>query len=307
MKYTKARDFRQAYLTSNKLAMGGKRLVDTMKKTGSIKKLAHLLRHHLEEPINNDETWNRDKVDYLLEYFSMMCLAWITGYLKKEDIEELRKECLNYLGEAAIYRYYSEHYILLLPQLLYHSLRDNIDLSIDSGSGAVDEFLEFHQLNQTIDNDDTNQFLWFLDGGRNDGFRLKDIRDVLRNPDAVFDMLQEENKDDALHECVRGFFDYLQFADQLDLFLRKTSNPLHRSAYWYYHEYWFSKIGKKLMDAVENFFEGIPRNDIDGNLRRADIKAMDEYRADLQGLVFNKEEKLRFETYFRNRMGGWRT
>ena len=84
----------------------------------------------------------------------------------------------------------------------------NIDLS-------TKKFETFQQLNQAIDDDDVNQFLWFLDGGVNGGKDIDDLKKILQRPSLVFKMM-EQKSNSALHQSARGFFEYLIFLERFN-------------------------------------------------------------------------------------------
>jgi hypothetical protein len=177
MTYSKLTDLRDIFLLNNQLAIAGKKRIDHYLTKNDAEGLAHLLRHHTEEEIEDAETWHRDEVDYFLEYFSILSLGHITGYLSYNDLEEAKVDVAFYLGNAAIKRYYYVNYPLLLPQFLLETILEERPLTNLKKNKKRDLlFHQFHTLNQTIDNNDVNQFLWFMDGGINDGMDVDDLR-----------------------------------------------------------------------------------------------------------------------------------
>ena len=163
MSYSKTKDLRSLFLENNKQAMSGKRIIDRYLRQN--RNLSHLLRHHNELGIDNDETWLRDDVDYFLEYFSILSLGHITGYLTLNDLNENRDEIYYYLSLIPVKNYYYRHYPLELPQILLEVIEQNRPFTNQSRRFQKSELLfhQFHGLNQKIDNEDVNQFLWFLD------------------------------------------------------------------------------------------------------------------------------------------------
>ena len=239
--------------------MAGKKLIDTYLKKNDAEGLQYLLRHHDEATISNNETWRRDEVDYFLEYFSILGLAQFAGFLSKHDLEELNVEIAYYLGNVAVKRYYYVNYPLLFPQILLEAvLTNNYFEEFSKAESVTKQFETFHLLNQTIDNEDVNQFLWFLDGGYNGGKDIDDLKEVLQQPSLVFEMMKQTSHS-ALHQSVRGFFEYLVFLERFKQFLDELNNSVLKASYWYYHEYWFKKIKVRLKSTINKWHNGLLR------------------------------------------------
>jgi hypothetical protein len=255
MIYSKLADLRNVFLEQNTQALQGKAIIDNYLKKE--KNLFYLLRHHSQKEINENETYLRDDIDYFLEYFSILALAHITGYLALGDLKADKSEIIYYLNLPPLKKYYYDHYPLLLPQTLLETMeQDRAFVGERSENTAKNEelFHQFHALNQSIDNEEVNQFLWFLDNGYTDGYGLHDLKRVLGNTERCFKYRSHKN---ALGQAIRGFFLYLDFIQQFDLFLKKPKDKLDKSAYWIYHEYWLSRIEEKLHSSLNKFFNGM--------------------------------------------------
>ncbi|MET0571135.1 MAG: hypothetical protein ABWZ79_06890 [Pedobacter agri] len=253
MSYSKLSDLRNVFLEGNQQALRGKRHIDKLKDKQH--KLGQLLRSHDDEPIYEDETYLRDDIDYFLEYFSILSLGHITGYLSLKDLEEDKTEILYYLGLEPLKAYYYEHYPLELPQILFEVLKEGRPFKKTRHSANSDNlFFKFHALNQTIDNDEVNQFLWFLDNGYTDNFNVRDLKDMLNDTKKCF---KKRTEDSVLGQAISGFFMYLDFLELLDQFLKKPGNTSYRAAYWTYHAYWLSRIDKQLRASLKRFFNGL--------------------------------------------------
>lgn len=257
MKYSKLADIRNLFLVNNSAASNGKAIIDryNSEKQSNLKKL---LRHHSEEEIYENETYKRDNVDYFLEYFSVIALGHITGYITLEELQEDRQEIIYYLNLSPLKKYYYEYYPLILPQILLETLMHNRSFRKFAKTPASDQkeitFHQFHVLNQTIDNDDVNQLLWFLDNGESYNYNLYDLKKALNNTKKCF---KQRSREHALGQSIRGFFFYLDFLQQFDLFLKRKVTGLDRSAYWIYHSYWFSRVNKELRSSIHKFFNGL--------------------------------------------------
>jgi hypothetical protein len=259
MAYSKFNDLKSAFLTGNKQAMEGIKIIDRLLAKNDDEGLSYLLRHHNEKTISDEETWTRDGVDYFIEYFSIISLAHITGYLSYDDLKEASTEVAYYLGNAAVKRYYYKNYPLLLPQVLLEVVLEKKPFTKAVNTETSEMF--FHQflaLNQTIDNEDVNQFLWFMDGGVNDNYNAMDLSKVLQSPNELQNVLRSKSRN-ALHQAVRGFLSYLMFLDSFDYLLQSVEDEPHKSTFWYYHQYWFLRINQRLRSAILSFHHGLTR------------------------------------------------
>jgi hypothetical protein len=304
MIYSKIQDLRNVFLETNEQASDGKKVIDKYLKKNA---LDHLLRHHDEEDIEDDETWLRDDVDYFLEYFSFLSLAHITGYLRLVDLHDEKEEINYYLSLEPLRLYYYEYYEVELPQVLREVLLYGREFAPRKERSQEDELLfhRFHALNQRIDNDDVNQFLWFLDGGRVNGYGIDDLQDALRKTKRCF-KIRNQKKNNALRQSVRGFFLYLDFLLAFEQFLNAVADTLDKAAYWVYHGYWFRKIRGELRSSIKLFFDGLAHF-----LKKADqgpeeIKKMRMseriYLATIKKIVFADE----YEEYFADYTSKWR-
>jgi len=295
-------DLRNVFLETNKQARSGKSIVDRYAKKKK-KALPNLLRHYSEGRITDEETWLRDDIDYFLEYFSILSLGHITGYLSLEDLKEYKDEISHYLSLPPVHKYYYDHYPLELPQVLFEVVNFNYPFREKRKTSYKNEalFHQFHSLSQTIDNDDVNQFLWFLDGGYVDGYDISDLQKTLKNAKRCFEV-QAQRKNDALRQSVRGFFMYLEFLQRLERFLASVSDKLDRSAYWMYHAYWFRKISRDLSLAISSFFSGIEKLLIDKNVLTVYPqlnRTKREYYLTVENLVFSRQYSESFIAYLK--------
>jgi hypothetical protein len=307
MNYSKLADLRNVFLDTNKKAGKGKKIIDKYQQ----KKLAYLLRHHDEEAIYDEETIHRDDVDYFLEYFSILSLAHVTGYLTLDDLQEDREEIIRYLTIQPLRKYYYEHYPLVLPQILLESLEQNKPFrKIKKSSVSVSRetiFHQFHALNQSVDNDDVDQLLWFLDNGYSYGYGLGDLKDVLKNTDLCF---EARKRKDTVGQSVRGFFLYLDFLQQFDKFLRQRGNELDKSAYWIYHSYWFTRIEKQLRPTLNKFFSGLQDHiDVSTEFTAEDSRnrvntSKKIYEEIFDRVIYNKKYDINFKAYLENWRNG---
>jgi len=259
MTLSKTEDLRSYYLIDNKEASEGKKRIDRYLKKNDVLELAHLLRHHNEKDINDEETFWRDEIDSFLDYFSLLSIAHITGYITYEELEEQSVEIAYYLGNASIKRYYYKNYPLLLPQILLETILHHKPFpSKNNTQVSQAHFQQFLSLNELINNKDANQFLWFIDGGSNDEYDIDDLKDTLRSPD-LFLSIVKQTKDNALKQSVSGFLNFLDFLEQFNSFLNLIKDPINKAAYASFYQYWFSRTHNRLQSCITQFHLGLQK------------------------------------------------
>ncbi|MEO7048512.1 MAG: hypothetical protein ABI091_24650 [Ferruginibacter sp.] len=293
MENSKMLELKNLYFDKSKEAIKGKEILDQLLNAGDKKALAYLLRDHNQETISDEETWERDYVDFFLNYYSIVSLAFTLGYIDDDD------DKLNFLGEMGRYfsnpsilKYAFVYYPLMLPQALLLSRISNKLFVQENQEDDIDNlFFQFHQLNQTVDNDDVYQFLWFLDGGSNDEFDIDDLNDILKDGGKYLRVIS--GKDNALKEAILGFFDYLVFTEKLYDFLDGISNKAIQSAFWHYHGYWIEKISVRLSDAIKLFCDGFSKirfneRDPEYMMKRIELEQGIESFRDKHNLILEK-------------------
>jgi hypothetical protein len=62
-----------------------------------------------------------------------------------------------------------------------------------------------------------------------------------------------------LQQSVRGFFQYIDFLERFDFFLKSVQGELNKSAFWYYHQYWFKRINQRMRSTILNFHNGLQK------------------------------------------------
>lgn len=212
----------------------------------SAKALAWLLRHHDEEDIEDEETWKRDEVDNLLEYYSLLEVASLLQVIPNPLPADVRKAAARHLNHPAIQRYL-RHYPLLLPQLCL--LRTaNLFTKTVTHKKAPALFWQFLELEARLDNEYCETFLWFIDGGcRGDDDDCYDIDDtvaLLKSPRPYFRALAvPPDQMSDLHKSLHGMRIFFQFCIDLDQFLAEPSlPPLVRFEAWNFFAYWFRNL-----------------------------------------------------------------
>ena len=218
--------------------------------------LKMLLRNHLNSPIETTiEVNERDYIDFLIDYYSILEIGLIANYFPNPLPAEIEKEIEFILKNEFVNQYFTEYYPLVLPEILLKQVSKNSNekyfhhQSVENTTALFDRFLMLNQVKKS--DEDINQFLWFLDDGWTGGYSINDFWKVLKDPDLIKDKLDVANNN-PLNSSLWGFIKYTQFlADFADLLKDSKEDSLLQSAFWHYQSYWFEHMKDGLGDIVE--------------------------------------------------------
>ncbi len=225
--------------------------------------LKNILRDHKYEPIwENHLVHERDNIDFLIDYYSILEIGIIANYFPNNLPPSLKNEVEKILGNEYVRRYYSKYYPLILPQLLLKNISSPKDQTTNDDLTKIQSnlFEKFLVLNQTIKSDkDVDQFLWFLDDGITQAYSIHDLWDVLSNRETIRHKLSRSNAH-PLNSSLFGFIKYIQFLnDYADLLRQASEFKLLQSAFWHYQSYWFDHMKEQLGDIIEVALNNIER------------------------------------------------
>ena len=215
-----------------------------------------LLRNHMDSPIETTlEVNERDNIDFLIDYYSILEIGLIANYFPNPLPDVIEREVEFILKNQFVNQYFTEYYPLILPEILLKQVSESIGgqyfhhQSLDNSTALFDRFL---MLNQVKKNDeDINQFLWFLDDGWTSGYSIRDFWNVLKDRDLIKDKLHV-TKNNPLNNALWGFIKYTQFLGDFAGLLRDCEDDsLLQSAFWHYQSYWFEHMKEGLGDIVE--------------------------------------------------------
>ncbi|KEY20086.1 hypothetical protein [Kaistella antarctica] len=255
-------------------AAKGFETLSALMKDDELLSLRILLRNHLQSPIETTlEVDERDNIDFLIDYYSILEIGLIANYFPNPLPAEVEREIEFILKNKFVNQYFTQYYPLILPQILMKQvLESNGEMyfqrqSVENSAGLFDRFL---MLNQVKRNDeDINQFLWFLDDGWTGGYSITDFWKVLKDRDLIKDKLDLANNN-PLNSSLWGFIKYTQFlADFADLLRDSREDALLQSSFWHYQSYWFEHMKNGLGDIVEIGLKNISESVI--NLNEAEI------------------------------------
>jgi len=228
--------------------------------------LQTLLRNHIDSSIDSYlEVEERDNIDFLIDYFSILEIGLIADYFPNPLPHKAVKEIDFILNNEFVKRYFTEYYPLALPQLLLKQVSRSRNEkhfhhdSLKNSTALVDRFL---MLNQVVKNDeDIDQLLWFLDDGWTAGFSISDFWNVLSDRNIIKYKLDSVNKH-PLNSALWGFIKYIQFlSDFADLLRDSKEDAVLQSAFWHHQSYWFEhmkeRIGEIINIGIKNIRESM--------------------------------------------------
>jgi hypothetical protein len=222
-------------------------------------RLRVLLRHHDEKEISDDETWLRDQYDYLLSFYSLVEVACAMGLMPVLP-RQFVKEAVTFLSDRWVRRYYEENYPLLLPELLRCRLSGS-PLKIESAIPDAEEvFEQFRVMGSVVDQGDeeTDAFLWLIDGGSYEGETISDLISTISDPKKFVRRLSGEADGDKIGQALMGLSSFLDLCDQFQKQLVGLDDfPLLQSLLWHHHGYWFDQLRREMSihipDALKQF------------------------------------------------------
>ena len=215
-----------------------------------------LLRNHINSPIKTTlEVYERDQIDFLIDYYSVLEIGLIANYFPNPLSAKIEKEIKFILDNEFVNQYFTEYYPLILPEILLKQVSEKIHeeyfhhQSLENTTALFDRFLMLNQIKKN--DEDINQFLWFLDDGWTGGYSITDFWNVLKDRNLIKDKLGIANKNPFI-SSLWGFIKYTQFVgDFADLLKDSIQDPLLQSAFWHYQSYWFEHMKDGLGDIVE--------------------------------------------------------
>ncbi|MES2429390.1 MAG: hypothetical protein V4556_00555 [Bacteroidota bacterium] len=267
-------------------AAKGYKIVNMLIKDNEEESLRFLLRDHDREQIKSFlEIEERDNIDFLIDYYSILEIALLAGYIHNPLSGKIENEAEYILNNDSLKRYFTDYYPILLPQLLLKQILKSgtkqyfNKKELPESSILFDRFI---MLNHFVKEDpDIDQFLWFLDSGSTSGYTISDFWEVLADKNLIEYKLGSDNKH-PLNSALWGFIKYIQFlSDFSDLIKDCSDDPILQSAFWHHQSYWFKHMKNKIGDIINIGINNI-RQSLDA--------------VDTEELVANKNSYLDSET-----------
>ncbi len=237
-------------------ASKGYRTVNNLIKNNEIVSLRILLRNHMDNPIDSYlEVEERDNIDFLIDYFSILEIGLIANYFPNPLPLKTEREIDFILNNQFVNKYFTEYYPLVLPQLLLKQVskkRNEKYFYRDSVKNSTALFDRFLMLNQIVKNDeDIDQLLWFFDDGWTAGYSISDFWNVLSDRNIIKYKLGSSNRH-PLNSALWGFIKYIQFlSDFADLLRDSKEDAVLQSAFWHHQSYWFEHMKERIGDIIK--------------------------------------------------------
>jgi hypothetical protein len=256
-------------------AASGAKLLDEVR--GS-QDLFELLRSHLLQPITDTEVPQRDAIDDLLAFYSILEIASMCHGISPELPAELAASAADHLSLPAMRRYYEKLYPLLLPRLFLQRLMGNAVLA--EPEFPYDYLRQFLEITEMLSDAEVQMFLWFLDDGsapdeEGNQYGLQDFLLTLSDGRkfAKIIAVAPENRT-PLHQSLHGFVQFLEFCRLFDGLLQGlTDSPIFQSALWHFHGYWFQQLSGQVFGvistAIEQYRNWVPKEGKDEQEIRA--------------------------------------
>jgi hypothetical protein len=216
--------------------------------------LSEVLRHHADDPIeDDDEISMRDAFDDLLAFFGCVEIASMIGFVPDPLPMPWRLDVASALCNNDLRRYYRTHYPLFLPDMLLARVA-GVRGWREPRAPDPALFLEFLHISALLEDDPgVSMFLWFLDDGYHEQYEFADTLKILESPRRLVRALgRSPRRRNPAEHAVDGFRTFVSFSVALDDLLHRTVRfPLLQAAMWEYHAYWFRIVSGEVRDSLE--------------------------------------------------------
>ena len=213
-----------------------------------------------EKDINLENIGNissRLKQIKLINFFNLLEIAVSINFIPIGDIKQLYKfdDTIRIVEEVNLKFYNSS----ILVNTFRERIKNNLKSGINFNKSNERYFLKFLSIIELINNDDdVAVFLWLLDQGSINNFRINDIfQDRL--------IMIEKEKESIPIQFINGFYKYMMYLiHQKNLLLELKNKHKLASLFWKYNSYWYLNenfnystflfdFSQKLREATENF------------------------------------------------------
>lgn len=266
--------------------------------------LADLLRFHYPKPVYETELLKRFEIDTLIEFYNLLVIAALSGYIPAKLNESLQLEIKTVLGHESVVPYYTEYYPYKTTGYTLAYVQNQEWFNEVPGAGTEYLFNEFAALSRSLKKDeDIELFTGMLDFVSYGSHAINKVKKALLSYEQLHQSFTAADKSET-DRAVWGFIKYTVFISQLkELMLQAGNFPLLQSAMWLYHGYYldrmnhemntffaeaFNNIGKILAEpatfeqiAEELYGEEIPDDFDPGELKQFAFNAVDQSKQDV--------------------------
>ncbi len=282
--------------------------------------LAYLLRHHSEGTVYMTELEKRFEIDTLIEFYNLLLVAALAGYIPAKFEDELTNEIVTVLGNKSVIPYYKKNYPYKMTGFTYNYAKHKKWFKETGNENTINLFNEFAALNRVIKKDeDTTAFMNMLDFVSFGNDDIDEVNEVLGSFNKLNKTFTAKRKS-ATDQAVWGFIKYTVFIGQLkELLMAAESYPLLQSAMWMFHGYYIDRMNKKMkvfygkaLDNLERalsspqifskmgeelFGKNIPEDFDAGELKQYATSAIEESKKDII-YILNKKWSIPLTEYF---------
>jgi hypothetical protein len=221
-------------------------------------KLARLLRYHGGEGVYGEELKKRFEFDMLLEFYNLLLIGALAGYIPPEFDEEMREEMKLILSHRAVSNYYTHYYPYKLTEYSLAYVRSGKWVEATPSNISLNAFNNFISLNRMLKRDkELERFTNMLDHVSYGDDNIDEVNAILSSYSRLNAAITSKQKS-ADEQAVWGFFKYSAFLSQLKEVLQSVEEyPLLQSGMWLYHGYFFDRMNAKMKSFFNLAFENI--------------------------------------------------
>jgi hypothetical protein len=238
----------------------GYKIVSGMIKKNKTAELAHLLRDHITETVYSEELDKRFEIDSLIEYYNLLLIAALAGYVPASLDPETCSEIKEVLSHKSVKPYYQKYYPYKLTEYTLAYVDRNKFVTQPAPGDTIGPLTEFISLNRMLRNDeDIKVFLNMLDHVSYGGDDFSDVAEILSSYERLSKVITARKRTEEI-AGVWGFFKYTTFLSQFNCLLASVSdNPLLQSGMWLFHGYFLDRMNAKMKNLFKQAFVNIEK------------------------------------------------
>lgn len=246
-------------------------------------KLAEILGSHKKKSYYGNDLVKRFQVDFLLEYYNLLLVAALAGYIPNKLNSDTSNEICNILENEFVKKYYTDYYPYEITDFTLKFAKNEITIEQKFSPLTVSIFNEFISLYRFVRNDhEIERFLGMLDYVHYNDSDLNDVISVFKSYKKLNQTFtKNEMLKTEIDKAVWGFVKYTSFISRMKEIMIKASDfPLLQSSMWMFHGYYFDR----LHDVMDSFFHEA-FNNLRRTLSNRDVIA--EIAEEISGVEFD--------------------
>lgn len=228
---------------------------------GKDEELAYLLRDHRIESVYGEELIKRFEIDTLLEFYNILFIAAVTGYVPYDLDKDVNVQIAKVLSHPSVKPYYKDYYPYLLVEYTLKYVTSPKPTPQINSNLFLAAFSDFLSINRMLRRDKDIEvfrnlldFVWY-----DDDFNLKSVIKMLSSAGALNEALTAKEKN-AESKAIWGFFKYSAFISQFRELLESIEgNRLQQSAMWMFHGYYLDRMNKEMKEFFASAFANIEK------------------------------------------------